>query len=154
MAIMWIDERGSDVLDLPECRRLLAVGANERRHGHLGIGQGTDQAPVVLPVDYAVDDMDIVLQIGEGLFEHVVGRLVAFEVDGTDGQSLFATDHERPWSVLIRGLATEDHGTSKGGRRPTPRVIEPGDRVVRIRCDVVTGRRLTLSPTQAAGSQP
>ena len=51
MVHMWIDERGSEVLMIPECRRMLALGAKQGRHGHLGIPQ--EGAPLVLPVDYA-----------------------------------------------------------------------------------------------------
>ena len=75
-----IDDPGSEVLTLPECRRLLAVGAKEQRHGHLGVPK--DGAPLVLPVDYAVHGPDVVLRIGEGLFHEVHTRLVAFQVDG------------------------------------------------------------------------
>ena len=77
---MWIDDRGSEVLTLPECHRLLAIGAKEHRHGHLGVPK--DGAPLVLPVDYAVHGPDVVLRIGEGLFHQVDARLVAFQVDG------------------------------------------------------------------------
>lgn len=35
--LMWFDERGSEVLTLAECRRLVALGAHDRGHGHLGL---------------------------------------------------------------------------------------------------------------------
>jgi hypothetical protein len=140
---MWIDERGSAVLGLPECRRLLAVGAKEHRPGHLGIpaearpaelDDSPEEAPTVLPVDYAYSQGDVVIRVGEGLFSHIAGRFVAFEVEGEENGLM--------WSVLVRGLAqpiVPDHGSY---RPPIPRVAEPGDRFVRIRSDVVTGRRL------------
>ena len=53
---MWIDARGSEVLDAPECQRLLAIGAKEGLHGHLGIA--LDGAPLVLPVNYLVHGPD------------------------------------------------------------------------------------------------
>ena len=133
---MWIDERGSQVLMLPECRRLLALGAKQRRHGHLGISQ--QGAPVVLPLDYAVIGPDVVLRTGEGLFERMSGRLVAFQVDGVD--------REQAWSVLVQGLAIEEDPASLGNCVPTPEVAEPGHRFVRIRSDAVTGRRLGPKP--------
>lgn len=129
---MWIDERGSDVLGLPECRRLLALGAKRHRPGHLGIAG--DGAPTVLPVDYAVSGPDVVICVGEGLFRHIAGTLVAFQVDGIDDG--------RAWSVLVRGLAEPVQPQQVGGRLPATRVPEPGHRIVRIRSDVTTGRRL------------
>ena len=53
MVCMWTDERGSQVLEIAECRRLLSLGAKEGRRGHLGIpDHGT---PLVLPVNATVD---------------------------------------------------------------------------------------------------
>ena len=136
MVHMWIDERGSEVLPLAECRRLLALGTKEGRHGHLGIPK--EGAPLVLPVDYTVHGRDLVLRIGEGLFERLSGQLIAFQVDGVDRDQL--------WSVLVRGLATEQDISVLSTPLPVPRVTEPGHRVVRIRADVVTGRRLGAGP--------
>jgi hypothetical protein len=143
---MWIDERGSEVLDLPECLRLLAVGAKRHHHGHLGIP--TDSAPLIVPVDYAVDGGEVRIQVGERLFDRVNGRLVAFQVDGApDG----AGGPEGRWSVLLRGLAGEMVRPAAPGHLPEPRVAEPGRRFVHIRADVVTGRRLR-SPAGAPGT--
>jgi hypothetical protein len=139
---MWIDERGSDVLELPECRRLLALGATEHRHGHLGVCDS--DGPVVLPVDYATEEMDVIIRVGEGLFRHVANRVVAFQVDGrTAGQAGVGWETERSWSVLVQGLATE--ALEPVTHLPSPRVVQPGDRLVRIRTDVMTGRRLGLA---------
>jgi len=139
---MWFDERGSEVLTLPECRRLMALAAKQRIHGHLGLcGQG---APVVLPVDFTVDGPDIVLMVGDGLAAEIASHnLVAFQVDGEE--------RGRRWSVLVRGYATEIEQVPPSSALPTPRVSLPGHRLVRIRSDVETGRRLaergTESPT-------
>jgi hypothetical protein len=138
---MWIDERGSEVLDLPECRRLLALGAKRHHHGHLGIP--TDSAPLVLPVDYAVHDSHVLLQIGERLLDRVDGRLVAFQVDyPSDGLAPDGGSPEGRWSVLVRGLASATDRATAGVPFPEPRVAEPGHRLVLVRGDVVTGRRL------------
>ena len=138
---MWIDERGSEVLDLPECWRLLALGAKRRHHGHLGVS--TDSAPLVLPVDYAVHDREVVIQVGERLFGRVSGHLVAFQVDYSfDGLARDGGSPEGRWSVLLRGLASGMDGAAVGGHFPEPRVAEPGHRLVQLRGDVVTGRRL------------
>ncbi|MDA8279375.1 MAG: pyridoxamine 5'-phosphate oxidase family protein [Actinomycetota bacterium] len=139
---MWSDEHGSEVLVLAECRRLLAVGAKHGLHGHLGIsGQG---APVVLPVDYGMDGPDIVVQIGEGLFHSIAEHgLVAFLVDGVE--------NGRVWSVLVRGYSSLMDHLELGADSPHPRVLAPGNRLVKIRSDVVTGRRFT--PAMAAADQ-
>lgn len=133
-----MDERGSDVLEVPECRQLLAIGAAHHRVGHVAVS-GAD-SPTVLPVDYTVDGADVILQVGEGLFANIVGRLVAFAVDD-DGD-------ERPWSVLVRGLAREVPWEEAPSRIPSPRPARPGSRLVRIRSDIVTGRRLGVRPAQ------
>lgn len=138
---MWTDERGSEVLDRPECRRLLAVGAKEHLHGHLAVADGS--VPFVLPLDYSMNESDIIIQIGEGLFSGVVDRLVAFQVDGRLGhQGLQGVEDVCDWSVLAQGLAIEVSSESVGDGGPRPRVAEPGHRMVRIRTDVLTGRRL------------
>jgi pyridoxamine 5'-phosphate oxidase-like protein len=143
---MWIDDRGSEVLTPPECRRLLAVAAKERRHGHLGVPQGG--APLVLPVDYAVHGPDVVLRIGEGLFHQVDARLVAFQVDGVTETGGVEGDQSEKWSVLVQGLAIEECQNVPTTHVPHPEVIEPGERVVRIRADVVTGRRFATAPAR------
>ena len=141
---MWIDDRGSEVLPLAECRRLLALAAKQHHHGHLGVA--TADAPVVLPLDFGVHGAELVLRVGDGLFEHVDGRLVAFQVDNSSyGDEWAADGSEGRWSVLVRGLATE-FAPGPDGPAPTdlplPRVAEPGRRLVRLRPDIVTGRRL------------
>jgi len=152
---MWIDDRGSEILGLAECRRLLAVGAKQHRHGHLGIpGEG---APVVEPLDYAVHGHDVIVRIGEALFRRMVGQLVAFQVDGSGDQPGHAdVEGERQWSVLVQGLAHEEDGQSLGSQVPVPSVANPGARLLRIRADVVTGRRLRPRPptSDPAGHPP
>jgi len=138
---MWIDERGSEVLPLPECRRLLATAAKRHYHGHLGIP--TDDAPVVVPLDFGVHDDDVILQVGEGLFDKINGRLVALQVDNAAvSLSRSGVETEGWWSVLVRGLVTEGDATSDGVGLPHPRIAEPGHRVMHLRSDVVTGRRI------------
>jgi len=133
---MWIDERGSSVLERGECLRLLALGSKERRHGHLGIAQVG--APLVLPLDYAVHGPDVVVRMGEGLFARVEqAELVAFQVDGETGGN--------HWSVLVRGLARVEDEDGAGAALPVPRIASPGHRLVRIRTDVVSGRRFAAA---------
>ncbi len=143
---MWIDERGSEVLGVPDCHRLLAIGAKEHRHGHLGVPQ--DGAPLVLPVNYAVHGPDVVVRIGEGLFHRVDTQLVAFQVDGKTQGGIEGDQRPQIWSVLVQGLALEDGDNVPTGHIPQPEVVDLGLRVVRIRADVVTGRRFPAASTQ------
>lgn len=136
---MWVDERGSDVLGIAECRQLLAIGASEGLPGHLGISGPNE--PTVLPLDYAMSGPDVLVCVGEGLFSHMVGQLVAFEVEGE------GSDH-RQWSVLVRGLATTENDEGAWAHIPEPRVARPGNHLVRIRAHVVTGRRLGDGQTE------
>ncbi|HEX6393367.1 MAG TPA: pyridoxamine 5'-phosphate oxidase family protein [Acidimicrobiales bacterium] len=133
---MWVDERGSDVLGPAECHQLLAIGARRHLPGHLGIPDL--DAPTVLPVDYLVDGHDVLIRVGESLFARVEGKLVAFEVE--------APDDDRPWSVLVKGLALPEAFEAVPGKVPVPRAARPGHRLVRIRSDAVTGRRLGQRP--------
>ena len=137
---MWIDGKGSTVLPGPECRRLLALAAKDGRIGRLGIA--TDQAPVVIPVNFAIHEDQVLARVGAGfLSEAAAGRLVAFEVDHIDEESRTA------WSVLARGLATlVEQPTDTELAAVRPLVPEPGEMVLLIRPDVLTGRRFNLRP--------
>ena len=119
---MWIDDRGSEVLPVSECR---------------------------LPVDYTVDGSDVVLRIGDHVFSEAFHELVAFQVDNA-GNHAGAGDKGR-WSVLVRGLLTDPIAHETAIALPQPRVAEPGQHLVRMRADVVTGRRLRLPPGGGAG---
>ncbi|MHB1582659.1 MAG: pyridoxamine 5'-phosphate oxidase family protein [Acidimicrobiales bacterium] len=145
---MWTDERGSEVLGLLECRRLLALGARESCHGHLGLPD--DAGPVVLPVNYAMHGPDVVLLVGEHLFARLAGSHVAFQVDGVALPRRYLGEQDsRRWSVLVRGLAIEEAVTAIDGHVPAPEVLAPGSRVVRIRADAVSGRRFAVVPSPA-----
>jgi uncharacterized protein len=136
---MWIDQRGSEVLTVPECHRLLAIAAQEGKIGRLAVsGEG---APVVVPVNFAVHDRQVVIRIGGGsLADSVGGRLVAFETDDLDRAS------GQAWSVLVRGLAStvEGSATMDPSHLPHPLVRTPGHTTVVVRPDVVSGRRFRL----------
>ena len=143
---MWIDTRGSTVLPPSECKRFLAVAAKAELVGRIGIS--TDSAPLVVPVNFALHEGHVLAQIGVGALNRAAaGNLVAFEVDHVE------PDAGTAWSVLVRGLATVI-GTPTDGQRsmaPYPFVPEPGERVLSIRLDVVTGRRFEVRrPRHAA----
>jgi hypothetical protein len=135
---MWIDQRGSEILDRPECLRLLAVAAKEDHVGRLAVTDG--QSPLVVPLNFIFHDGGVLVRIGPGrLSELVPESPVAFEVDRVEA------DRGTAWSVLVRGLASEaGTHTLYGGAMPEPWVPEPGDMVLFIRPDVVTGRRFHL----------
>jgi hypothetical protein len=138
---MWIDAKGSTVLPAPECMRLLAVAAMRDEIGRIGIA--TDQAPVVLPVNFTVADGQILLRIGIGfLSRSAAGQLVAFEVDTVD------EDAGTAWSVLARGLATLVVSPSQTqlDAAPRPLVPDPADQVLIVRPDIVTGRQFEIHP--------
>jgi len=136
---MWIDQRGSEVLTEAECHQLLALAANKGAIGRLAVsGSG---APIVVPVNFAVHDHQILIRIGPGTLADLgIGRLVAFEIDEHDRAS------GRAWSVLLRGLASTVETTTlkDSSQLPQPLVNAPGDTVLAIRPDVVSGRRFSL----------
>ena len=137
---MWIDQRGSEILPASECLRLLALAAKEDRVGRLAVAG--EQAPLVIPLNFAFHDRGVLVRIGPGrLSELVPGSLVAFEVDRVDPSAGEA------WSVLVRGLASAfdgDHVSPGVDAMPQPWVPVPGEMVLFIRPDVLTGRRFRL----------
>ena len=136
---MWIDGNGTTVLPAPECKRLLAVAAKDGGVGRLGIA--TDQAPVVIPVNFSLRDGQVLMRVGAGFFSQAAaGHLVAFEVDHID------SDAGTAWSVLVRGLATliESPTEVELAAAAHPLVPEPGDMVLVVRPDILTGRRFEI----------
>jgi hypothetical protein len=138
---MWIDSKGSTVLPVPECRRLLALAAKDRRIGRLGIA--TEQAPVVIPVNFTFHGGLVLARVGTGSISRAVaGQLVAFEVDEVNEGTGLA------WSVLVRGLAilVDNPTETELGMAAEPLVPEPGDMVLTVRPDRITGRRFAVRP--------
>ena len=124
---------------MPECHRLLAVAAQEGEIGRLAVGG--EGAPIVVPVNFAIRDRQVLIRIGAGaLAEAAVGRLVAFETDHLDLTSGVA------WSVLVRGLATVMEPAAMSPRHdPHPVVPTPGQTILVVRPDVLSGRRFVLT---------
>jgi uncharacterized protein len=133
------DQRGSIVIERPECLRLLDSAAKEGRIGRLGIG--LSGAPHIIPVNFSVFERKVIVRIGPGLLaDHLEGILVAFEVDHAEPGS------KNGWSVLVRGLAEvvpNDETARLGRDLPEPIVMHPGTRVFSIRLDAVTGRAIS-----------
>jgi len=148
---MWFDQRGSEVLPRPECLRLLAVTAKEHAVGRLAVP--TEGSPIIVPVNFSYLDSTVLVRLGPGtVAAATVGKLVGFEVDRVD------MDAHQGWSVLVRGLALalEPHELHRRWRHlPEPLVPAPGDLLLSIRGDVVTGRRFSigLPPCQAQSAR-
>lgn len=134
-------EDGLEILPEDECRRLLTT----QRIGRVAFDLGG--TPIVLPVNYTVYDNSVVFRTGAGakLRAAIEGRLVAFEVDEIDPV------YHRGWSVLVVGPATEvrDAVELEVLRSLPVRPWAEGirDHLVRILCDVCTGRRIAAGFT-------
>lgn len=137
-------EDGLELLPEDECRRLL----HTQRIGRVAFDlSGT---PVVVPVNYTVYEDTIVFRTGAGakLRAAIEGRLVAFEVDDIDPV------YHRGWSVLVVGPAAEVRYPEELERlRSLP--VRPWaegtrDHLVRVPCDVCTGRRIAAGFTRGS----
>ena len=100
-----------------------------------------DDGPVVLPVNYAVDQETVLFRTSAAspLAVHTRDGTVAFQVDEVDEVT------ESGWGVLLRGTATFEHPKATGPAnhpRPSPWVQGSRNLVVRISPQLVTGRRL------------
>jgi nitroimidazol reductase NimA-like FMN-containing flavoprotein (pyridoxamine 5'-phosphate oxidase superfamily) len=133
--IVDVANYGLKVLDGDECAALLAT----QRIGRVGLGT---PRPLVLPVEYALLDGDVVFRTapGEKLIAAALERTVAFEIDDYD-----VTEHTG-WSVVIVGTAEEvvdrDELTRVHELDLHPWAGELRDRYVRIHAEEVSGRRI------------
>lgn len=89
------DRRGLRVLTLDECLQRAATAPLGR------VAFAHDGEIVILPVNHAIDRMDVVFRTGWGSKREVAvaGGRVAFEVDSHDAERRVG------WSVLIKGSA-------------------------------------------------
>ena len=94
---MTTDHIGSTVLSTNECFDLL----RSTDVGRLAVS--ISNLPDIFPINYVVDRGAVVFRTAEGtkLAAAVLGRGVAFEIDGVDGATGEA------WSVVIKGHAVE-----------------------------------------------
>ena len=137
---VWIDQRGSEVLERNECERLLALAS---LHGGLGrVAIPTHTSPIIVPLNFRYVDRHVLVRVGPGIIATACpGSLVAFEVDRVEPEA------GRAWSVLVRGLASSlpEHNMHRLWHQlPEPLVPLPGDLLLSIRGDVLTGRRFRL----------
>jgi uncharacterized protein len=92
-----VEACGSEVLATDACWQLL----RSSEVGRLAVS--ITGHPDIFPLNYVVDGGSVVFRTAEGtkLAASVLGRAVAFEIDGYD------RDRGEAWSVVIKGRATE-----------------------------------------------
>jgi nitroimidazol reductase NimA-like FMN-containing flavoprotein (pyridoxamine 5'-phosphate oxidase superfamily) len=138
-----LDRNGLEMMDRDEALRLLQTA----RVGRVGVS--TDAMPVVLPVNFVVDDERIVLSSAPGtkLYVAATGAMVAFEADDVD------TDNKWGWSVCVSGPArvvTEGEEYERLRALPLETWAPPGEEAyIVIDSQVVTGRRVAEGGKQA-----
>lgn len=134
---MMEDRNGLEVLDRDASLTLLATATV----GRIGIARA-DGVPVVLPVNFCLEDDRILLLTTEGskLEAATDERTVAFEVDDFD------PIYHSGWSVLVTGVARTVTGADERHvvhASPLVRWARRGAcHVVEISLDEVSGRRL------------
>lgn len=134
--------KGTEELDLKDCRRLLA----EEHIGRLAVV--VDGRPEIFPVNYGIDGDGIVFRTNQGRKLLGLAGEVAFEVDRIDpvGRS--------GWSVVVHGRAediTKFDGPRLREQAETPWAGRK-DVLIRISPVLVTGRRVCAPQTIHAPS--
>jgi nitroimidazol reductase NimA-like FMN-containing flavoprotein (pyridoxamine 5'-phosphate oxidase superfamily) len=127
-----------EVLDREECLSLLSTVKVGR------VGLSMKALPVVLPVNFAVLDGDVVFRTVSGtkFFAAVARAVLAFEADRYDPTGACG------WSVLVQGASRVVEDPLDVSRLSTS-TIDPwavdghADRFVRLEMDVISGRRFT-----------
>ena len=131
------DHRGLRVLTLEECvQRLRSTPVGRVAFVH-------DGEPVVLPVTYAVDGLDVVFRSTWGSkLEHAQhAGTIAFEIDDVD------VGHRTGWSVVVNGVADVVYEPAEAIRLDAldvpvwARTAEPTF-WVRVRAEQVSGRAI------------
>lgn len=136
---MTLIDNELELLTETECRALLA----RARIGRVAITMGA--LPAVYPVNHRVVDGDILFLTGAGskLRAALNRSVVAFQVDEFDPEG------RSGWSVLAVGVAEEIcHDTPIGTAGVVPFARGDREHLVRIRPEILTGRR--INPSAAA----
>jgi uncharacterized protein len=140
---MAVDRQGSEVLETNECWERL----RSTEVGRLAVSI-TDH-PDIFPVNYVADRGTVVFRTAEGtkLAASVLGRAVAFEIDGYD------PEHGDAWSVVIKGQASEiEHMQDVFDALDLPLFpwhAAPKHRFVRIEPFDISGRRFHVTDQSA-----
>ncbi len=131
-------------LDRDDCLRLLAANGV----GRLAVSVTEWDHPVVRPVNYVFDTVSqsVLIRMAPGSKLHAVLRSAraAFEIDGLDPKGRLG------WSVIVVGVSEEITNASEL-RRIDVLGLEPWapgrkDHWIRIRPNVVSGRRIASAP--------
>jgi uncharacterized protein len=139
---------GMEELAATECWRLL------RTHEVGRLAVSISDHPDIFPINYVVDGDAIVFRTGAGtkLAAAVLGRGIAFEIDGYDP---IAGD---AWSVVVKGRARQiEHMIEYFEAEDLPLFpwhASPKPDIVRIEPDQVTGRRFHVVERKALGAVP
>jgi nitroimidazol reductase NimA-like FMN-containing flavoprotein (pyridoxamine 5'-phosphate oxidase superfamily) len=141
---MAVDKSGLEVLSEGECFALLETAP-------IGRVVYSDRAlPVIVPVNFTIDGVDVVIRTGRRsrLATHAAGHVIAFEVDDIDAAS------RSGWSVVLTGFLhlVEDPRDVERLDRLGLRSWAPSahDRYLRLRPDLVTGRRIPPAITEGS----
>ena len=135
MTTTYPDNRVSmNVLDPDECMVLLRWEVV----GRLAVSI-PDQAPSVVPVNFAVDHGTIVFRTGDGeKHDHLVGQPVSLQADRFDWY------RRSGWSVLVQGIAEECDAHEVEDVDLAPWAPGPLHHTIRIVPTSITGRRILL----------
>ena len=142
---MDIDRNGLEVLGRDESLRLLSSAVL----GRIAVSSGA--LPTILPVNFRYDGRRILFRTGAGskLSAATDHAVVAFEVDDIDAAT------QTGWSVMVTGVAREVTDPAElDAARALPLVRwapGPDHRVVAVRPDLVSGRRI-VAPAAAAAA--
>ena len=127
-----------EVLGPDECVRLL----ESSDVGRIAVIAGG--APLMFPINYALDGSTVVFQTGPGTKLHAAGRAPAcFEIDAFD------RERRAGWSVVVQGRLEEvthyDTATYERVQRLglDPWLTDVGPHWMRLVPSSITGRRLT-----------
>lgn len=141
-------QNGMEELSAAECWRLL------RTHEVGRLAVSITDHPDIFPVNYVVDGDGIVFRTGPGtkLAAAVLGRGVAFEIDGYDPLGGEA------WSVVAKGAARQvEHMIEyfEADELPLfPWHAAPKPDIVRIEPAEITGRRFRVVDRRELGTAP
>jgi nitroimidazol reductase NimA-like FMN-containing flavoprotein (pyridoxamine 5'-phosphate oxidase superfamily) len=140
---MTAADTGIATLTTEECLELLAT----QTVGRLAVA--IRHHPDIFPINYIIDRGGVVFRTAEGtkLAAAVLGRGVAFEVDGLD------TDRQEAWSVIVKGHAVElqrmEELFAATDLPLFPWHAAPKLRFVRIEPVLITGRRFHVVGPEA-----
>ena len=119
-------------IDRSECFTLL----RSQKVGRIAFSD--DSGPDTLPVNFSLDGEDVLIATTgySSIARAASGARVAFEVDEIDDYT------ESGWSVVIRGHAVRESPFATSVEVPYPWAEGNRGYVIRIKPEVVTGRRL------------